>query len=198
MCVQHSVAIRSDRLRILWSLWTLGAAVLFRVMLFVALTGAGAYALIGTAALLLGFDMLPWFYATALIWAPLAVGFALGDVMRRRKALWSREGRPSDLELVAGWGVGGLAMSDRPTWINTGAALIVTGGILSADLAPVAAAIELFEWEMSGDWPGIAVADGLSLPYDICLFVAGLLLCVEGLNLGDRSFRGNARYFSIR
>ena len=192
------MALRSDRLSILRSLWTLGAAVLWRVVLFVALVGAGAFVLIDAASLLVGFDPLPWFYASALIWAPLAAGFTLGDIARRRKALWSREGRPPDLELVAGWSVGGLGMSEEPNWINTGAVLMVLGGMLAADLAPSVVAIEFFEWVKSGNWPGLTLADGLALPLSACLFIVGLLLCVEGLNLGDRSFKGGSHWFSLR
>ena len=196
--VTHSMAIRADRVNILWSLWTLGAVVLSRLVLFTALAGAGAYALIGAAALLLGFDPLPWFYVSALSWAPLAAGFALGYIMRRMRSFWLRQGRPPNLELVAGWSVGGLAMSNQPNWVNTGAVIMVAGGILAADLAPPVVAIELVEWMVRGDWPGLAVAGSLALPLSLWLFVVGVLLCVEGLNLGDRSFRGNGRWFSIR
>jgi hypothetical protein len=192
------MAIRSDRLIILRSLWTLGAVVLCRIALFAALIGAGIFVLIGVAALLEGFDPLPWFRFSVLIWAPLAAGFAVGDVVRRFRTSWSREGRPSDVEMVAGWRVGGLAMSDRPSWINSGAAILVMGGVLAVDLAPPELGIEFVRWVTTGDWPGIAVADGLSLPYSIWLLVGGLLLCVEGLNLGDWSSSGAARWFTIR
>jgi hypothetical protein len=191
------VAIRSDRLRILWSLWTLGALFLWRVALFVALAGAGVYVSIGVMALILGFEASSWFRFSALVWAPLAAGAALASTARRMKLSWSRAGRPADLELVAGWRVGGLAMGSEPSWINTGAAIMVIGGILAADLAPPMLAIELVEWISSGDWFDLTLAQGLALPLSLLLLVAGLMLCVEGLNLGERSLGRNGRWFPI-
>jgi hypothetical protein len=191
------VAVRSDRLKILWSLWALGAVFLWRVLLFVALVGAGAYVTIGALALLLGFEALPWFRFSALIWAPSAAGLAIGAMMRRTKLLRLRQGRPPNLELIAGWRVGGLAMSREPGWLNTGAAIMVIGGILAADLAPPMLAIEFADWVVSGDWLDLSLAGGLSLPLSLLLLVAGLMLCVEGLDLGERSLGRNARWFSI-
>ena len=188
LCVDEAMAIRSDRLQVLWSLWTMGATVFCRVVLYVALLGTGAYALIGASGLLLGFDPLPWFRVSVLIWAPFAVGLAIGNIMRQTKALWLREGRPPNLELVAGWSIGGLGMSERPSMINTAAVFLVMGGILAVDLAPLALAIEFMKWLTGGEWTGFWVANGLALPLSICLFVVGLLLCTKGLNLGDRTF----------
>ena len=198
MCVDRVMAIRSDRLIILRSLWSLGALVLCRIALFAALIGAGVLVLVGAGALLAGVDPLPWFRFSVLIWAPMATGFALGDVARRRNASWAREGRPADLELVAGWRVGGLAVSPEPNAVNTGAAIMVIGGVLASDLAPPVLAIEAVEWLAQGHWPGLALADGLAVPFGIILLIAGLLLCVEGLNLGDLSLDRSARWFSIR
>lgn len=198
LCVNETVAIRSDRLRILRSLWIMGAAVLCRIVLYVALLGTGAYALIGASGFLLDFNSLPWFRLSVLIWAPSAIGLAIGEIMRQTKALWLREGRPPNLEIVAGWSVGGLGMSEMPSMTNTAGVFMVFGGMLAASLAPLALAIEFIAWVTSGGWPTVSIANGLALPFSICLFVAGLLLSVEGLNLGDRSFRRNAAWFSIR
>ena len=192
------MAIRSDRLIILRSLWSLGALVLCRIALFAALIGAGALVLVGAATLLAGVDPLPWFRFSVLIWAPMAAGFALGDVARRLNTSWAREGRPADLELVAGWRVGGLAVSPEPNALNSGAAIMVIGGVLASDLAPPVLAIEAVEWLAQGHWSGLRLADGFALPFGIILLIAGLLLCVEGLNLGDRTLDRSARWFSIR
>ena len=198
MCVDRVMAIRSDRLIILRSLWSLGAVLLCRIALFAALIGSAVLVLIGAAALLAGLDLIPWFRFSVLIWAPMAAGFALGDVARRLNASWAREGRPADLELVAGWRVGGLAVSPEPNALNTGAAIIVMGGVLATDLAPPVFAIEVVEWLAHGHWSGLALGDGLAVPFGFLLLVAGLMLCVEGLNLGDLSLDRNARWFSIR
>ena len=86
-CVTEPVAIRTDRLTILWFLWTLGALAFWRVALFVALVGFGFFVLIGATGLLLAFEPLPWFRFSALIWAPSAVGFALGGIIGQMKEI---------------------------------------------------------------------------------------------------------------
>src|SRR5215210_4777776 len=83
--------------------------------------------------------------------------------------------------------------------------LMVTG-LAAALIAPVILFIELFEWMTSSEWPGLTLADGLSVfgivrdstetesqrlddllmavPLTVALFVTGVYLFLFGASLG--------------
>ena len=83
----------------------------------------------------------------------------------------------------------------------------MVGGLIAATIAPLVLIVELAEWVMRSEWPGLTVADGLSLfgihrhapetdaqrladlllavPLSGALFVAGILMFLTGVNVGD-------------
>ena len=86
---------------------------------------------------------------------------------------------------------------------------LMVGGLIAACVAPLVLAVETFEWATNSEWPGLTVADGLSLfgleradpetesqrltdmlravPLTIALFVAGICMFLSGVNFGDGS-----------
>ncbi len=84
---------------------------------------------------------------------------------------------------------------------------LMVGGLIAACVAPLVLGIECYEWLTSREWPGLTVADGLSLfgleragaetepqrlvdlllavPLTIGLFCVGLFMFLTGVNLGN-------------
>src|SRR5215212_594914 len=83
---------------------------------------------------------------------------------------------------------------------------LMVAGLAAALIAPVILFIELFEWMTSSEWPGLTLADGLSVfgivrdatetdsqrlddllmavPLTVALFVTGIYLFLFGASLG--------------
>lgn len=84
---------------------------------------------------------------------------------------------------------------------------MIVGGIIATTVAPLILLIEIFEWLTRSEWPGLTVADGLSLfglvheapetsmqrlvdllmaiPLTIALFLVGVFMFLGGINIGD-------------
>lgn len=85
--------------------------------------------------------------------------------------------------------------------------ILIMAGVAAVAIAPLILFIELFEWLTSSEWPGLTLADGLSLfgiehaaaesesqrfadlmlaaPLTIALFVTGVYMLLAGASLGS-------------
>jgi hypothetical protein len=116
-------------------------------------------------------------------------------------------------------GMSGIRRSGR---VDLLVPCLMVAGLAAALVAPVIFLIELFEWATRSEWPGLTVADGLSLlgivrgdletdsqrlddllmaaPLTVALFVTGVYLFLFGASLGRwererqlyEEFRGKA------
>jgi hypothetical protein len=87
------------------------------------------------------------------------------------------------------------------------ATAMVAAGLAATVLGPLVLLVELFEWITRSEWPGLTVADGLSLfgvvheeaetesqrlqdvlmalPLSVALYFTGLFTFFSGINIGD-------------
>ena len=92
-------------------------------------------------------------------------------------------------------------------WIQAASYFLIVGGMLAAIAAPIVLVIEVAEWATSTEWPGLTLADGLSLfgiehevaetedrrwtdmalafPLTLSLFFLGVFTFLLGINIGD-------------
>ena len=91
--------------------------------------------------------------------------------------------------------------------IQAVADLLMVGGLVAAAVAPLVLTVEVAEWALKSEWPGLTLADGLSLfgivheaaeteaqrlvdvlmalPLAIALFGSGIFMFLAGINFAD-------------